>query len=168
MQGNAEQRQVPPLEIVERECGGADVFSALEDAVEHPPVKWTPKQIPKDEKPSEWVVSDKVAGIVDYLEWREGDFGKYRIVHLVRKDRSRVQVSGFGVTLAAWFKVLQVGDGVAISYLGTAPASITGYKDYDRYDCVVIRNGRRISRHEPVEVETEDEEAGDLPMASDV
>jgi hypothetical protein len=166
MQGNAEQRQVPPLEIVERKSGAEDVFSALEDIAAHPARKWTAKAVPKDEDASEWVVSDKVAGVVDFIETREGDFGQYRAIELKTKDGSRLAVAGFGVVLGAWFRILRVGDGLAISYRGTKPASVTGHKDFDDFEVVVVRDGRRVSRDEPLgeyDEPLEDEGGGDGP-----
>ena len=146
MEGSAAQQPVPPLEIVERESGGPDVFSALEDVVEHPAKKWTAKAVPSGEDASEWIVSERVSGIVDYIEQREGDFGVYRVVELRQRDGSRIQVAGFGTVLAGWFEILRDGDGVAISYRGTKPASVSGHKDFDDFEVVVVRDGRRVSR----------------------
>ena len=170
MQGNAEQRSVPPLEIVERESGGPDVFNKLEDIVEHPAKKWTPKAVPEGENPDEWIVSNRVSGIVDYLEERTGDYGPYLWTELRQKDDSRIQVAGFGTVLAGWFPLFEIGDGVAISYRGTKPASVSGHKDFDDFDVVVVRNGRRVSRSMILAKDDEpvfEEGDGGLPMSAD-
>lgn len=133
-------------QLITIESGGPDVYSALEDIVEHPAKKWTPKKIPEGEDPSGWIVSDRIAGVVDFIETRTGDFGEYRVIELKTKGGDRVQVAGFGTVLGAWFPVLRLGDGAAITYRGTKPASVSGHKDFDDFEVVVVRDGRRVSR----------------------
>lgn len=147
--------QLSGKEIIERESGGPDVFQTLKDIVEHPAKKWTAKAIPKDEDPKEWIVSERVSGVVDYIEGRQGDYGPFRVVELRRKDGDRVQVAGFGTVLAAWFPVLKIGDGLAITYRGTKPSATSGFKDFDDFEVVVVRGGQRISRDEPAAAEGE-------------
>lgn len=156
--------------IVEKESGGPDVFSALQDVVEHPALKWAPKGVPKDKDAKDYVVSDKVSGVVEFLEWRKGDYDPYRVASLVQKDRSRLEVSGWGTVLGAWFPILRIGDGLAVTYRGQAPASKPGYNDTDVFDVIVVRDGRRISRDEPKdepkdeEITFEGAEDADLPL----
>jgi hypothetical protein len=131
--------------IVEVESGGPDVFSTLEDISAHPTKTWTARKLPQGADPAEWVVSDAVAGVVEYLEQRESEFGPYTMAELRLKSGERVQVHLFGTVLKKWGHVLRVGDGVAISYLGTRPSTMQGGKDYDSYEVIVVRDGQRIS-----------------------
>jgi hypothetical protein len=162
MERSAEQRQVPPLGIVERESGAEDVFSSLEDIAAHPAKKWTAKAVPSGKDPKDWIVSEHVSGIVDYIEPRVGDFGPYRAVELKTKDGSRVEVAGFGTVLSGWFRILRVGDGLAITYRGNKPATVSGHKDFDVYEVVVVRDGQRVSR--PADDELEGAVDADLPL----
>jgi hypothetical protein len=132
--------------IIQIESGGDDVFSTLEDIVEHPAKKWTPKAVPKGEDPDEWIVSDRVSGVVEYLEERTGDFGSYLMAELRQKSGERISVAGFGTVLDGWFRILRVSDGLAIMYHGTKPSSKPGNQDYDDFEVIVVRNGRRVSQ----------------------
>jgi hypothetical protein len=168
MQGNAEQRQVPPLEIVERESGGPDVFSALEDIAAHPAKTWTARTLPKDADESEWVVSDRVAGVVDYLEDRQSEYGQYKMAELRLKSGERLQVHMFGTVLGKWGPVLRVGDGIAVAYLGTRASSTPGRQDYENFEVIVVRDGRRVSQSVVFgEYDEPDEQDGDLPLPTD-
>lgn len=166
MQANAEQRPVPPLEIVERESGAEDVFTKLEDIATHPAKTWTARELPKDAKPDEWVVSENIAGVVEYLEDRQSEYGTYKMAELRQKSGERVQAHLFGTVLGKWGPILRVSDGVAISYRGTRPSTTPGRQDYSDFEVIVVRDGRRVS---PPQILGEDDEpvSGDLPMPDD-
>jgi hypothetical protein len=156
--------------IIEIESGGDDVFSTLDDIVEHPAKTWTARALPKDADPKEWVVSDRVTGVVEYLEGRESEFGPYVMAELRQKSGERVQAHLFGTVLKKWGPVLRVGDGIAIAYLGTRPSTMQGGKDYDNFEVIVVRDGRRVSQSRVLGETDEpaaesEEESGDLPMA---
>ena len=126
--------------------------------------------MPKDADPDEWVVSESVVGVVEYLEGRESEFGPYTMAELRQKSGERVQVHMFGTVLKRWGQVLRPGDGVAVTYLGTRPSTMQGGKDYDNYSVIVVRDGRRVSQSQVLGRDDEpaqDEEPGGLPMASD-
>jgi hypothetical protein len=146
MQGNAEQRQVPPLEIIERESGGSDAFDVIEDILDHPPLMWTPKGVPDGAEEDRCLVTDRVSGLVETVEERTGDFGSYRVLVLVAKDRTRIQVAGFGTVLAGWFNVVRPGDLVGIKYEGSVPSQTPGFKPYDNYTVAVRREGKPVSQ----------------------
>jgi hypothetical protein len=145
MQANAEQRQVPALEIVERESSAEDVFTALEDIAAHPAKTWTARALPKDADPDEWIVSDSVVGVVEYTEGRTSDFGPYTMCEIRTKAGDRLQVHLFGTVLKKWGPVLRVGDGLAIHYRGSKPSSVVGQADFADYEVLVVRGGQRIS-----------------------
>jgi hypothetical protein len=153
--------------LIEIESGGPDVFSTLEDIAAHPAKTWTARALPKDANPDEWVVSERVAGVVEYLEQRSSEFGPYTMAELRLRSGERVQAHLFGTVLKKWGHVLRVGDGVAIAYLGTRPSTMQGGKDYDNFEVIVVRDGRRVSQSQVLGQDDEPEESGDLPMPSD-
>lgn len=163
MQGNAEQRLVPPLEIVERESSGPDAFREIEDVLDHPPLMWTPKGVPDDTEADKCLETDRVSGQVETIEERTGDYGPYRVIVLIRKDRSRVQVAGFGTVLAGWFNVIRPGDMVGVKYDGTVPSPTPGFKPYDNYTVAVRRDGKPVSQSQ-ILGEDDEPASDDLPM----
>jgi len=161
------QRSEVAAKVIEIESGGPDVFSTLENLVEHPAKTWTARKVPEGADPDEWVVSERVAGVVEYLEERESEFGPYTMAELRLRSGERVQAHLFGTVLKKWGRVLRVGDGVAIAYLGTRPSTMQGGKDYDNFEVIVVRDGRRVSGSQVLGQDDEPEESGDLPMPSD-
>jgi hypothetical protein len=155
--------------IIELESGGPDAFDQIEDVLDHPPIMWMPKGVPSDTDEDKCLVAERVSGQVETVEDRTGDYGPYKVLVLVTKDRARVQVAGFGTVLAGWFKVIRPGDMVGIKYEGSVPSPTPGFKDYDSYTVAVRRNGRPVSQSrilsEDDEPELEDEEDGELPLA---
>lgn len=119
-----------------------DPFVLLEERLDNPPKLWTPKGAPSDRDPDECIVEKSVKGIAEEVDLRTGEYGEYPIAILVRRDKSRVQVSGFGTVLGDRLRQVRVGDAVGITYLGTKPSTNPGMKDYDNYDVVVLRDGR--------------------------
>jgi hypothetical protein len=161
------QRSEVAAKVVRIESGGEDVFSTLEDIAAHPAKTWTARTLPKDADESEWVVSDRVAGVVDYLEDRESEYGPYKMAELRLKSGERLQVHMFGTVLGKWGPVLRVGDGVAVAYLGTRASSTPERQDYENFEVIVVRDGRRVSQSEVLGETDEPEQSGDLPMPSD-
>jgi hypothetical protein len=168
MQDTPQQGQsAATAKIIEIESGGPDVFSTLEDIAAHPAKTWTARELPKDANPDEWFVSDGIAGIVEYLEDRESEYGPYKMAELRQKSGERVQAHLFGTVLGKWGPILRVSDGVAIAYRGTRPSTTPGRQDYADFEVIVVRDGRRVS---PAQVLGQDdepgsEESGDLPMS---
>jgi hypothetical protein len=152
--------------IIEIERGGPDAFAQIEDVLEHPPIMWTPKGVPNDTEPDKCLVIDRVSGLVETVEERSGDYGAYRVLVLVTKDRSRVQVAGFGTVLAGWFNVIRPGDMVGIKYEGSVPSPTPGFKDYDNHTVAVRRDGRPVSQSRILgeHDEPEDGDEDTLPM----
>jgi hypothetical protein len=155
--------------IIEIDSGGRDAYSQIEDVLEHPPVMWTPKGVPEGAEADKCLVVDRVSGQVETAEERTGDYGAYRVLVLVTKDRSRVQVAGFGRVLTGWFNVIRPDDMVGIKYEGSVPSPTPGYKDYDAYTVAVRRDGRPVSQSrvlgehdEPLE--DEDDAGGTLAV----
>jgi hypothetical protein len=153
--------------IVQIESGGPDAFDQIEDVLEHPPLMWTPKGVPDGTEDEKCVVVDRVSGLVETVEERTGDYGPYLVLVLVSKDRTRVQVAGFGTVLAGWFRAIRPGDMVGIKYEGSVPSPTPGFKDYDNYTVAVRRDGRPVSQSRILGETDEPEDDGDLPMASD-
>jgi hypothetical protein len=164
-----DERSEVAAKIIEIESGGPDVFSTLEDIAAHPAKTWTARTLPKDADPDEWVVSESVVGVVEYVEERASEFGPYTMAELRQKSGERVQVHMFGTVLKRWGQVIRPGDGVAVTYLGTRPSTLQGGKNYDNYEVIVVRDGRRVSQSQVLgehdEPEAEDDEG--LPMAPD-
>jgi hypothetical protein len=132
--------------IVEIESGGADAFDQIEEVLGHPPTMWTPKGVPEGAEADKCLVTNQVSGQVETVEDRSGDYGPYKVLVVVRKDRSRVQVAGFGTVLAGWFNVIRPGDMVGIKFEGSVPSPTPGYKPYDSYTVAVRRDGRPVSQ----------------------
>jgi hypothetical protein len=151
--------------VVRIESGEDGVFDQLEDIAAHPAKTWTARALPKDAKPEEWIVSDHVAGVVEYLEGRQSEYGPYMMAELRLKSDERVAVHLFGSVLSKWGSTLRTGDGLAVTYLGKRPS--TQGQDYDAYEVVAVRDGRRISPSQILGELDEPEEPGDLPMAGD-
>jgi hypothetical protein len=152
--------------VVRIESGGEDVFSTLEDIAAHPAKTWTARALPKDADPDEWVVSESVVGVVEYTEDRQSEFGPYTMAELRQRSGERVQVHMFGTVLKRWGQVLRPGDGVAVTYLGTRPSTLQGGKDYDNYEVIVVRDGRRVSQSQILgENDEPSQDDGDLPLA---
>jgi hypothetical protein len=157
--------QSAAAKIIEIESG-LDAYAEIEDVLEHPPIMWTPKGVPEGAEDDKCLVTDRISGEVETVEDRSGDYGPYKVLVLVRKDRSRVQVAGFGTVLAGWFKVIRPGDMVGIKYEGSVPSPTPGFKDYDNYTVAVRRDGRPVSQSRLLSEDDEPEEGnGDLPMA---
>jgi hypothetical protein len=153
--------------IIEQEGGGPDAFDQIEDVLDHPPIMWTPKGVPSDTSEDKCLVAERVSGQVETVEERTGDYGAYLVLVLVTKDRTRIQVAGFGTVLAGWFKVIRPGDLVGIKLEGSVPSPTPGYKPYDSYTVAVRRNGRPVSQtrvlgeyDEPIEDEGDEDGAG--------
>jgi hypothetical protein len=133
--------------VIEIESGGPNEFDQLDDILDHPPLMWTPKGVPDGAEADKCIVTDRVSGKVDEtVEERTGDYGPYRVLVLVTKDRARVQVAGFGTVLAGWFNVVRPGDMVGVKYEGTVESPTPGYKPYDNYTVAVRRDGRPVSQ----------------------
>jgi hypothetical protein len=143
---SVEEQSTAAAKIIEIESGGPDAFDQIEDILDHPPVMWTPKGIPDGVEDDTCLVSDRVSGEVETVEDRSGDYGSYKVLVLIRKDRSRVQAAGFGTVLGGWFNVVRPGDMVGIKYEGTVPSPTPGYKDYDNYTVAVRRDGQPVSQ----------------------
>ncbi len=140
-------------------------FDEIEELLDHPPLLWTPKGVPSGAEPDKCVTADRVAGVVETVETRTGDYGAYKVVVLVRKDRSRVQVAGFGTVLAGWFEVVAPGDMLGVKYEGTVPSSTPGFKDYDSYMVAVRRDGKPVSQSDVLgEYDEPASDESELPM----
>jgi hypothetical protein len=161
------QRSEVAAKIIEIESGGPDAYDQIEDVLDHPPIMWTPKGVPDGAEDDKCLVADRVSGKVETVEERTGDYGRYRVLVLVTKDRARVQVAGFGTVLAGWFNVVRPGDMVGVKYEGTVESPTPGYKPYDNYTVAVRRDGRPVSQSRVLGETDEPEDDGDLPMASD-
>jgi hypothetical protein len=118
----------------------------IEELLDHPPLLWVPKGIPEGTEPDKCVKTERVAGVVETVETRDGDYGLYKVVVLVRKDRTRVQVAGFGTVLKGWLEVVRPGDVIGLQYLGSVPSTTPGFKDYDSYAVAVRRDGKPVSQ----------------------
>lgn len=163
------KEQSAAAKIIQIDSGGPDAFDQIEDVLEHPPIMWTPKGVPEGAEDDKCLVTDRISGEVETVEERTGDYGPYKVLVLVRKDRSRVQVAGFGTVLAGWFNVIRPGDMVGIKFEGAVPSPTPGYKPYDSYTVAVRRNGRPVSQSQILSEYDEpigDEESGDLPMSA--
>jgi hypothetical protein len=151
-QSNAARNDTPdqPTEmtaekVVRLESGEDGVFDQLEDIAARPPRTWTARALPQDADPNEWVVSESVVGVVEYLDGRTSDFGAYVMAEIRTKAGDRLQVHLFGTVLKKWGPVLRIGDGVAIHYRGTKPSSVAGQADFADYEVLVVRGGKRVS-----------------------
>lgn len=131
-------------------------LDALEERQANPPRLWAPKGVPDGKEPADCVVTESVRGIVEEIDVRLGDYGYYRVLTLVQRDRSRVQVFGFGTILGKRFRTMQVGDAVGVAYNGTRPSTKTGMKDYDDFDVIHLRGGRPVTTGEVAEETDED------------
>jgi hypothetical protein len=163
------QRSEVAAKVIEIQSGAPDAYDEIEEVLEHPPIMWTPKGVPEGTEADKCLVTDRVAGLVETVEERTGDYGPYLVLVLVTKDRGRVQVAGFGTVLAGWFKVFRPGDMVGIKFAGSVASPTPGFKPYDAYQVAVRRNGRPVSQGRVLGEDDKpgDEESGDLPMASD-
>jgi hypothetical protein len=146
VEGSTSTARSDSAKIIEIESGGPDAFEQLDDILDHPPALWTPKGVPDGTEAEKCLVTDRVSGKVETVEERTGDYGAYRVLVLVTKDRSRVQVAGFGTVLAGWFNVVRPGDMVGVKYEGTVESPTPGYKPYDNYVVAVRRDGRPVSQ----------------------
>jgi hypothetical protein len=168
MQDTPGTAQSAAAKIIEIESGGPDAYDQIEDVLEHPPIMWTPKGVPEGAEDDKCLVTDRVSGQVETVEERTGDYGPYRVLVLVTKDRSRVQVAGFGTVLAGWFNVIRPDDMIGIKYEGSVPSPTPGYRDYDSYTVALRRNGKPVSQSQTLGEydEPTEEEPGDLPMSA--
>lgn len=122
-----------------------DALDQLEERLENPPKLWAPKGPPADMSEDEVITATSVKGIVEEVDERTGDYGTYPVVVLVQRDKTRVQVAGFGTVLGNRLKNVSAGDAVGISYLGTRESTQPGRQPYDNYDVVIWRDNAPVS-----------------------
>jgi hypothetical protein len=77
-----------------------------------------------------------VAGIVEEIDERESGYGTYRHTVLRRRDGSRVSVAWWGTVLESRAKNLEVGDAVAITYLGKVQPRDDSLAPYSNFDVI--------------------------------
>jgi len=121
-----------------------DQLDQIDERLDNPPKLWTPKGVQGDLDPDECIAEKQVKGIVEEKDFRTGDYGEHPVVIVVRPDKSRVRILGYGTVLGNRLRGVEVGDAVGIKYLGTRPSNTAGMKPYDNYDVVVLRDGRPV------------------------
>jgi hypothetical protein len=142
-----------------------DELDALEERLDNPPLMWAPKGLPKDGDAEKFDTAIRVVGHVEERDTRDGDYGEYPWIVVLRMVGTRVAVAGFGTILKSRLAGVVVGDAVAIDYRGTLPSNTPGFKDFDNYEVVIRRNGKAVSSR--LASETPDTDGDDLPLPDD-
>jgi hypothetical protein len=123
-----------------------ELLAELEDRMDNPPLYWTPEGVPSGLDDDLCVTDEKIAGIVQSIEWRPDDYKGHYTVVIKRADQSRLQIQGYGTVLAGRFAELAVGDGLAIAFKGRVESKTAGYKPYLDYYVTRIGMGSAVPR----------------------
>jgi hypothetical protein len=108
-------------------------LAEIQSRLDNPPRMWTPRGVPVGADADKCILDESVAGVVQSVTDQEDDYGGHRLVVLIREDRSRVSVRGFGAILQSFFSAVEVGDMIGISFEGMATPKTDGYNDYPVY-----------------------------------
>jgi len=96
-------------------------------------------------EPEPWIpeeAGDYVIGELEEISEREGDYGPYRVVTLLAPDGGVWNVAGFGTVLSGKFASLKetdIGNNVAVKFLGEAASKRPGGKPYKNWTMSVDR-----------------------------
>jgi hypothetical protein len=157
--------------VIEIESGPKGVFDEIANRLDHPPLMWDPKNALDEDKSYR---DRRVIGVVEDRKERastvkgQPDYA-YTVLRL--QDGTRVAVPWWNTVLRSQIAKHdpQPGDTVGIEYMGSKPNSDPSLADIELYDVIVRKvPGRPKVVSDTTEEESgEDEEPGDLPMASD-
>jgi len=128
-----------------------DLLAEVEERAANTPRIWDPEGRLTDR--DDTITEQSVAGFVEEIDERESGFGPYKTTVLRRRDGSRAQVAWFGTVLEQRSKNLDIGDAVAVSYLGRVQPKDPTLGMYSNFEVIHRKpaSGPRIVAEEPPE-----------------
>jgi hypothetical protein len=113
---------------------GDDLLADVEDRQANPPKLWDPEGKLTDR--DDVITDPSVAGIVEEIDERESGYGTYKATVLRRRDGSRVSVAWWGTVLESRGKNLEIGDAVALTFLGKVQPRDPSLAPYSNFDVI--------------------------------
>jgi hypothetical protein len=131
-----------------------DLLAEVEDRAANPPRIWDPEGRLTDR--DDIVTEPAVAGVVEDIDIRESGYGPYKVTVLRGRDGSRVSVAWWGAVLESRGKNVEIGDAVAVRYLGKTQPRDQSLAPYANFDVVHARPVERPRAVAEVPAEAEE------------